>query len=96
MKNLPEVLVRAMKRRGASGAEVARSLGVTPGYVRLILRGKRLPRSPLILAGLAQALKIPESHLRKALLLDIAEAAEARMARACEDRGRGRHKYDTR
>lgn len=82
MKNLQEKLNRALAKTGLSTAEAASRAGIGAPYLRLILRGRRLPRSPLLLAGLARAFKIPESVLRAALLADIKEASELRIAKA--------------
>jgi transcriptional regulator with XRE-family HTH domain len=82
MKNLQEKLNRALAKTGLSTAEAASRAGIGAPYLRLILRGRRLPRSPLLLAGLARAFKIPESVLRAALLADIKEASELRLVRA--------------
>lgn len=82
MKNLQEKLARALAKTGLSKAEVAAAAGIGVPYLRLILRGRRLPRSPILLAGLAHALSLPESVLRDALLADIKEASEVRLVRA--------------
>jgi len=85
MTRLASLITEGLARTAKTKSSLARELGISSQYISIIVGGKRVPRSPVLLDALARALATPPSKFTEAFLLDYMDR-EALLARKRKER----------